>query len=101
MTTIEKIESRLFYSPDGCWYWTGATNGKGYGSIWLDGKLKSCHRTIWIAINGEIDNGLVVCHHCDNPICVNPNHLFLGSYKDNSHDNGEKGQALSNLKKNM
>lgn len=78
----------------GCWLWTGATNGR-YGGFWWNDKMISAHRVAWEIAHGEIPSGLYVCHHCDNPRCVNPSHLFLGTSLDNNRDMIRKGRNRS------
>ncbi len=79
---------------DGCWIWSGNKDGKGYGRVnFADFKsFSKAHRLAWFLTNGEIPVGMLVCHKCDNPSCVNPNHLFLGTIKDNNLDKVAKGR---------
>lgn len=78
----------------GCWLWTGSKNGRGYGSIYLDGKRVGAHVASWILFKGPIPDGMNVCHHCDNPPCINPHHEFLGSQSDNLKDAVKKGRVI-------
>lgn len=74
---------------DLCWEWWGSKNAKGYGRIQLggtSGSLFLVHRIMYSAYVGEIPDGLLVCHSCDNPSCCNPEHLFLGTEGQNTHD---------------
>jgi hypothetical protein len=79
---------------DGCWEWQGATR-HGYGTVWVAeaGGMRLAHRIAWELTNGPIPDGLLACHHCDNRVCVRPDHLFLGTYADNAQDMSRKGRA--------
>lgn len=86
--TISNTRERFlqFVSPEaltGCWLWTGSTRGKGYGGFRYQGKMYIASRIAYALFKGD-PNGLVVCHHCNNPSCVNPDHLYLGTYSDNT-----------------
>lgn len=92
---IEYFWARVDQSggPDACWPWTGGRNEHGYGHVsFRPIKTKLAHRVAWILTHGEIPAGLNVCHHCDNPPCCNPAHLFLGTHADNGWDKVRKGR---------
>lgn len=75
-----------------CWTWTARTDAYGYGAIKVDGKSTLAHRYSWLINVGYLPDDKLVCHHCDNPPCVNPKHLFLGTHKDNYDDMRSKGR---------
>jgi len=83
---------------DDCWLWTGGLTKLGYGKFKCQGKTVLAYRASWIIHFGQIKSddshhGTCVCHKCDNPTCVNPNHLFLGSMADNIKDRDSKGRG--------
>jgi len=77
-----------------CWLWTRSCNKRGYGQFKAPDKIKLAHRVSWEISNGPIPEGHGVLHHCDNPPCVRPDHLFLGTDKDNVRDAIEKGRFV-------
>jgi hypothetical protein len=85
-----KTEKR---GPDECWPWRGYRDGQGYGALWDRGRMARTHRVSYQVNKGPIPDGMCVCHSCDNPSCVNPNHLWLGTQLDNQRDMHAKGRG--------
>lgn len=98
--TREQLEewlwSRVNIAPSGCWEWIGPLSKDGYGSMVVNyqgEKIYRPHRLCWMICFGEIPNNLRVCHTCDNPKCLNPKHLWLGTMNQNTWDSVLKGRA--------
>jgi len=79
--------------PDACWPWMAGKCFSGYGNFKTNGKTVGSHRIAWTLANGPISPSGCVCHHCDNPPCCNPAHLFLGTHADNALDKAAKGRC--------
>lgn len=91
--TLEERFWRKVKKTDGCWQWIGSVLKCGYGSFKLNGHTVRVHRVAWMLIYGAIPEGKLVCHRCDNGLCVNPAHLYLGTQKDNIQDMITKGRS--------
>lgn len=94
-------EERFFakvQKTDTCWIWTGAKQGHGYGCFRVGDKRIGAHRYSYQIHNGDIPDGLFVCHTCDNMFCVNPEHLWLGTAKQNTSDMLRKGRGKLGIK---
>lgn len=89
---ISRINQYTFPEPNtGCWLWGAATRDKkGYGVLKVKGKMQFAHRLNYQIHKGEIPKGLFVCHRCDTPTCINPEHLFLGTTQENTQDRTNK-----------
>ena len=99
----DRLLSKRVEKPSGCWNWTGFVGATGYGELCVDGKKVRAHRMSYIVHNGPIvdvagadSRGTCVMHTCDNPLCINPAHLVLGTHKDNMIDKKNKSRVVSN-----
>ncbi len=97
--SLKQLESSLLQrrridETSGCWLWLGARNSAGYGSVGYDGRVQSVHRLaaiLWLNFDG--DSTKDICHHCDNPPCFNPSHLYIGDNYTNTIDRKQRGRA--------
>lgn len=96
---IARFEAKLDKSG-ACWIWTASVAGKGYGQMKLPGQRKQeySHRIAYLLYKGLIPEGIQVCHTCDTPRCCNPDHLFLGTAKENLQDMKTKNRHLAGAK---
>lgn len=91
----QPVDERLWarvQKTEACWLWQGMTSRKGYGLLRVDGRTVQAHRMAYELAHGAIPADLCVCHRCDTPRCVNPDHLFLGTHQDNVRDRNAKGR---------
>ena len=93
----DRLLARVRKMPQGCWVWTGSKSSRGYG--WfkdnrvVPSKNVNVHRIAWELWRGPIPRGYLICHKCDNPPCINPDHLFAGTAADNTRDSWQKGRS--------
>lgn len=101
----KRFLAKIKKDASGCWLWTGATRGRQpshlYGWVTFNKKQLGAHRLAWIFFVGEIPPGMSVCHKCDVPLCVNPDHLFLGTHAENMKDMHSKGRLKRSLEQPM
>jgi HNH endonuclease len=94
----ERLRSKFDMDPSGCWLWTAAVSGNGYGAYWDGVRNVPAHRAVYEFFRGPLpEPDLNLCHHCDNPLCVNPTHLFPGTQRDNIQDSLRKGRQRRNI----
>lgn len=92
---IGEFWDNMVETPDGCWEWTRYRNKDGYGQARLNGSEELAHRHAWTLTFGPIPDGLCVLHHCDNPPCCNPAHLYCGTQKNNAEDRVNRGRNVN------
>lgn len=93
-TADQRIEGKYSVDANGCHVWHGYRNTAGYGELRLNRKLVKAHRFRYAHVYGPIPPWLICCHRCNNPACVNPEHIYLGSSQDNSNDQKAAGTHL-------
>lgn len=95
----EKLKASIEVDAQtGCWNWTKHRNQDGYGGIWYQGKTRRAPRVAYEAFVSSIPDGLLVLHKCDNRACINPDHLFLGTHKENAQDRNRKQRQVQGEK---
>jgi predicted XRE-type DNA-binding protein len=97
LSKVDKEISNSFYNGTRCWEWKGSLGNKDYGMYYHNGRSILSHRYSYYLTFGEFDTKLFVLHHCDNPKCVNPNYLFLGTNFDNIQDKVKKGRQSHSI----
>lgn len=91
---LKDVLHKYIEDENGCWVWQAGLTPKGYGTMRWSGSNHMAHRLSWMHHNGPIPNGLFVLHHCDNPPCINPEHLWLGTHNDNAQDRVAKERSF-------
>ena len=90
---VDRFLSKTFVAETGCWEWTAGKKGGGYGTFWISGRLTGAHRAALLLFKGEpLNTPMDAMHSCDNPGCVNPDHISYGTRSDNMKDCSRKGR---------
>lgn len=92
---LERLSRR---QKNGCLSWAGSVQKSGYGEILVGGKKRRVHRVAYEAVFGPIPDGMVICHICDNPLCINPRHLVAATQRENIRDASVKGRMKREVK---
>lgn len=95
ITFLDRLFEGAQTDTNCCLIFGGYKNEEGYGSLHKDGNLVKPHREVWALENGEIPPKMCVCHTCDNPSCINIEHLFLGTHRENMEDKARKGRVTN------
>lgn len=101
MPTLTETQTKRFWAKvsnrdgEGCWVWTGKTGHNGYGELFIRNSKFRAHRLAYSMERGPVPVDHLVCHRCDNPLCVRPDHLFLGTNQDNIRDCMAKGRRVN------
>lgn len=97
--TLERMAKYIEVDPDtACTDWSGGKDQDGYPMFWYEGKTERASRALWKLVYGKIPEGLIIRHKCDNPACLNLDHLELGTYKENTADALKRGRMLGPVK---
>jgi hypothetical protein len=99
MTSILERFMAKVEKTEGCWNWTASLDKCGYGRFNINGKILKAHRVAYTLFIGDVPEGRCVCHTCDHPGCVNPEHLWLGTVLENMQDRDRKGRAVHPISK--
>lgn len=92
-----KVDLPFEATNEDCWLWNASKNNCGYGQFWFNKKSMRAHRLSYLWYKGEIPEGLEVCHKCDEPSCINPNHLFVATHQQNLQDCADKNRLNNEM----
>jgi Autographiviridae endonuclease len=93
--TRESLLRHVRIAKSGCWLWRRGRMGEGYGILKLNGVVRYAHRVAFELFHGRIPKGGLVCHHCDTPACVRPEHLYAGNNSTNMRDAWARGRRVA------